>query len=163
MVLINEYRRLVWHTEALNMILRLSGYDASIEATEWPLGTYCFPVAICVRHPMSPSPWRGRVWIMWPEFIINNPKPHCIGLRFELDPADRKEAAKEFPNSHTYDGLPLVSLFEHEKTTHYIPASLDPIEVAQSIRTTFEHPFNCTGILYARELEEGITNDQLQN
>lgn len=154
MVLINEYRRLVWHTEALNMILHPSGYDASIEATEWPLGTYCSPVAICVRHPMSPSPWRGRVWIMWPQFIINSPKPNCIGLRFELDPADRQAAAEEFPDTHTYDGLSLVSLFDTEKTTHYIPAGLDTIELAESIRTTFARPFNCPGIICARILEE---------
>lgn len=163
MVLINDYQRLVWYTEALNTILRPAGYDARIECNPWMLGTYSSPIVICVRHPMSASPWRGRVWIMWPEFLTSNPKPHCIGLRFELDPADRKEAAKEFPNSYTYDGLHLVSLFDHEKTTHYIPASLDPIEVAQSIRTTFDHPFNCPGIIYARELEKGKTNDQLQN
>ncbi len=154
MVLVNDYRRLVWRTEALNMILRPSGYDASIEATEWPLGTYCFPVAICVRHPMSPSPWRGRVWIMWPQFIINSPKPNCIGLRFELDPADRQAAQEEFPDSRTFDGLPLVSLFDREKTTHYIPVGLDTIELAESIRTTFVHPFNCPGTIYVRCLEE---------
>lgn len=154
MVLVNDYQRLVWHTKALNMILRTSGYYASIEATKWPLGTYCFPFAICVRHPMSPSPWRGRVWIMWPQFTISSPKPNCIGLRFELDPADRQAAAEEFPDTHTYDGLSLVSLFDSEKTTHYIPAGLDTIELAESIRTTFARPFNCPGIIYARELEE---------